>query len=263
MDPFSQLQQTSILKTMLYLVPVLVDYTISWEGDYMYGQKSAIIILSLALSITCGCASTSCRKDYKQTCFKTSPVNKDLTKEQGSKLKLIAINSASDVPSEYKNTPIEKLLQYHNLKRKLSPHKKPELLLGMCMDDRLQILLPKNFAYVIRTGGGNLRYNEFQISYAIAIGGITSIALVGHDDCGMVNLAAKKEKFINGLVNKAGWDKKSAEEHFAACSPMFELTDAVGFTFLEAKRLKAKYPKITVVPMLYKVEDNHLYLITE
>ncbi|MCX6113389.1 MAG: carbonic anhydrase [Proteobacteria bacterium] len=167
------------------------------------------------------------------------------------------------MPSEYRNTPIEKLLQYHNLRKKLSPYKKPEILLGMCMDDRIQLSLPKNFAYVIRTGGGNLRYNEFQISYAISVGGVTSIALIGHDDCGMVNLAAKKEKFIHGLVDKAGWDKKAAEEHFTACSSMFEIDDAVGFTFLEAKRLKAKYPKITVVPMLYKVENDRLYLITD
>lgn len=229
----------------------------------MYGKKFGIIVLFLSIGITCSFANTSCRADNKQTCFKTSPVNKKITTERGSKLKLTAINSASDIPSEYKNTPIEKLLQYHNLKQRFSSYKKPELLLGMCMDDRLQILLPKNFAYVIRTGGGNLRYNEFQISYAIAVGGITSIALVGHDDCGMVNLAAKKEKFVQGLVDKAGWDKKEAEKHFAACSSMFEIADAVGFTFLEAKRLKAKYPKIAIVPMLYKVEDDHLYLITE
>ncbi len=229
----------------------------------MNSKRSLIIILSLTLSVFYSCATTPCRGENKQTCFKTTPVDKQITILEGSKLKLIAINSERNIPSEYKNTPIGKLLQYHDLGRKLSPYKKPEILLGVCMDDRIQLSLPKNFAYVIRTGGGNLRYNEFQISYAVSAGSVGYIALIGHDDCGMVNLAAKKDKIVNGLVDKAGWDKRSAEEQFNACSSMFEIADPIGFTFLEAKRLKAKYPKITVVPMLYKVEDNRLYLITD
>ena len=33
--------------------------------------------------------------------------------------------------------------------------------------------------------------------------------------------------------------------------------------FSEAKRLQKRYPKVPVVPMLYKVEDNLLYLLME
>ena len=34
----------------------------------------------------------------------------------------------------------------------------------MCMDNRKQLRLPDNFAYILRTGGGNIRYSEFKIS---------------------------------------------------------------------------------------------------
>jgi carbonic anhydrase len=178
-------------------------------------------------------------------------------------MNILAINSASDIPNEYKNTPVEKLLQYHNLGKEIPSSTNAEILIGMCMDNRKQIPVPENFAFIIRTGGGNLKYSEFKISFAIAVGGVTAVALIGHTDCGMVNLTAKKEKFIQGMVDKAGWDRKQAEEHFLANAPMFEINNEIEFTFLEAKRLRTRYPKITIAPMLYKVEDNRLYLITD
>jgi len=66
----------------------------------------------------------------------------------------------------------------------------------MCMDNRKHLHMPDNFAFIIRTGGANLRYSEFKVSYAIAVGGVRHIALIGHSKCGMVNLAARKEAFV-------------------------------------------------------------------
>ena len=37
----------------------------------------------------------------------------------------------------------------------------------------------------------------------------------------------------------------------------------IDFVCAEANRLRLRYPKIAVAPMLYKVEDNRLYLIEE
>ena len=48
--------------------------------------------------------------------------------------------------------------------------------------------------------------------------------------------------------------------HFA---PMFEIGNEVDFVLSEAKRLRLRYPKIVVAPMLYRVEDNLLCLIKE
>lgn len=176
---------------------------------------------------------------------------------------LIEINSSEDILSKYQNTPIALLLEYHNLKRPFADYTKAELLVGMCMDHRKHLHIPENFSYIIRTGGANLRYSEFKVSYAISVGGIKHIALIGHNNCGMVNLVSKKEQFIDGLVNNGGWSKERAEEHFNNFAPMFEIGNAAEFVALEAKRLRKKYPNIIVAPLFYNVDNNKMYMIEE
>lgn len=174
---------------------------------------------------------------------------------------LLSIFTKDDIPQVYQDTPIGLLLEYHNLKRSHQKYTNARLLIGMCMDHRKNLVIPENFAYVIRSGGANLRYSEFKVSYAISVGGVNSIALIGHTDCGMVNLISRKEQFVQGLVLKAGWEKIKAEEHFMQFAAMFEVGNEIEFVSIEAKRLRLRYPGIEVVPMLYRVEDNMLYLI--
>lgn len=177
--------------------------------------------------------------------------------------RLVKVQHSKDIFSIYKNTAIEKLFEYHNMGIAFEQYDRAELLVGMCMDNRKQLNIPNNFAYILRTGGGNLRYSEFKISYAIAVGGVKTIALIGHNHCGMVNLMGKKEKFIKGLMINAGWDKKQAEEHFMSFAPMFEIENEISFLLSETKRLREKYPKILIAPLFYNVEDNLLYLVKE
>ncbi len=177
--------------------------------------------------------------------------------------RLVAIAKPKDIFPEYRGTPIGLLLEYHNLGRSYDTYSSAELLIGMCMDNRKHLRIPDNFAYIIRAGGGNLRYSEFKVSYAIAVGGVKYIALMGHNNCGMVNLMARKEIFVQGLVETAGWDKEWANEHFMAFAPMFEIGNEVDFVLSEAKRLRLRYPKILVAPLLYRIEDNSLNLIKE
>lgn len=177
--------------------------------------------------------------------------------------RLIAVNKTKDIPSSCRAGPIGLLLEYHNLSRPFEKYSQAQLLIGMCMDNRKHLHIPDNFAFIIRAGGANLRYSEFKVSYAIAVGGVSSIALIGHNHCGMVNLASRKEMFIQGLVKRGGWQKKDAEEHFMNSSMMFEIGSETDFILTEVKRLRLRYPKITVAPMLYKVEDNRLYLLRE
>ncbi|MDQ7025958.1 MAG: carbonic anhydrase [Anaerolineae bacterium] len=176
---------------------------------------------------------------------------------------LIPVQRVEDISLQYQSTPIGCLLAYHNLKHPFNAYTRAELLVGMCMDHRKHLHIPDNFAYIIRTGGANLRYSEFKVSYAIAVGGVSAIALIGHTDCGMVNLAARKSQFIENLVGNAGWTQTQAEEHFISFAPLFEIGNEVDFVLSEAKRLRHKYPKILIAPMLYRVEDNHLYLLDE
>ena len=176
---------------------------------------------------------------------------------------LIPIKSKSDIPALYQNTPIGLLLEYHNLGRQNGSYSEAQLLVGMCIDNRKRLNVPENFAFIIRAGGANLKYSEFKVSYSFGVEGIRHMALIGHNHCGMVNLAAKKQQFINGLVKNAGWNHGAAEEHFNHFSPKFEIGNEIDFTLNETKRLRQRYPKIMIAPLIYRLEDNLLYLMKD
>ncbi len=177
--------------------------------------------------------------------------------------RLVSVNSKNDIFPQYRETPIGLLLEYHNLNREKENYDNAQLLVGMCMDNRKHLNIPDNFSFIIRAGGANLRYSEFKVSYAIAVGQVHHIALIGHNNCGMVNLHDRKELFVKGLVDNAGWDSKKAEEHFQHFSPMFEIGNEIDFILSETERLRKIYPKIQIAPLLYLVEDTKLYLIKE
>jgi carbonic anhydrase len=97
--------------------------------------------------------------------------------------RLIAVNSKLDIFEQYIDTPIGKLLEYHNLYQNFENYSRAQFLICMCMDNRKHLRIPDNFAYIIRTGGANLRYSEFKVSYTIAVGNVKHIALIGHNNC--------------------------------------------------------------------------------
>ena len=177
--------------------------------------------------------------------------------------RIVNISTENDIFSEYRKTPIGLLLKYHNLNQQFDKYKNAKLLIGMCMDNRIHLHVPDNFAFTIRTGGANLRYSEFEVSYAIAVGQVKHIALIGHNDCGMENLISRKEIFIQGLVKNAGWDEKLAKEHFMHFEPTSEIGNEIDFILSEAKRLRLQYPKIQIAPLMYLVENNKLHLVKE
>lgn len=177
--------------------------------------------------------------------------------------RIVPIKSKGDIFHQYQQTPIEKLLEYHNLDRPLDTTTQAQMLIGMCMDNRNHLRIPENFAYIIRAGGANLRYSEFKVSYAIAVGGIKHIALLAHNNCGMVNLKSREKTFIQGLIDNAGWDPEFAQSHFMHFSPLFEIGNEVDFVLSEAARLRERYPKVTVAPLYYEVENNRLHQLRE
>lgn len=177
--------------------------------------------------------------------------------------RLIPVSSEDDIFPEYRASPIGLLLAYHNLARPYDAYEKAQLLVSMCMDNRKSLRIPENFAYILRSGGANLRYSEFKVSFAVTIGCVRHIALIGHTNCGMVNLASKKDLFVQGLVDHAGWNREWAEDHFMHFAPMFEIGNEVDFVLSEAKRLRLRYPGIQVAPLLYRVEDGLLYMLRE
>ena len=177
--------------------------------------------------------------------------------------RLVAVTQTTDIFRHYRNTPVQTLFEYHNLNKEFDTYLDAQILIGMCMDNRKSLNIPVNFAYIIRTGGANIQDRDFNISYAIAIGKIRYIVLIGHNNCGMVGLNSRKEAFVEGMIEGAGWTRNKAEEHFTQLAPVSEIGNEVDFTLNQVKRLRNMYPKITVAPLLYKVEDGRLYLISE
>ncbi|MDD3225061.1 MAG: carbonic anhydrase [Clostridium sp.] len=176
--------------------------------------------------------------------------------------KLIKVRNKSDITENYKNTPIGKLLEYHNLNKASEKVENAELLIGTCMDNRIKINVPQNFAYVIRTGGGNLHNSDFYVSYALS-SGVKAIAIIVHNDCGMVNLASRKEKILSGIVEATGWRMDQAENYFNSFAPMCEIVNEIDFARIEVDRLRKLYPNVLVAPLFYNVTDDLLYIIQE
>ena len=172
---------------------------------------------------------------------------------------IIPVNYHEDILPEYRDTPVGLLLEYHNLGRATGAASTPQLLIGMCMDSRKSLRIPSDFAFVLRTAGANMRDNEFRISYAIAVGGVRTMVLIAHTDCGMARLTERRDQFIRGLMDAAGWDEAHAVRHFEESAPKFGIRDEVEFVLREAERLRSIYPRITIVPLLYRVEDDLLY----
>jgi carbonic anhydrase len=177
---------------------------------------------------------------------------------------LIPVDAVSDILPKYRGTPIERLLRYHNLGEPLPPSTgRAEILVGMCMDHRKDLTLPNEFAYVLRAAGGNLRDSGFEISYAVGVGGIATIALLAHTDCGMAHVTNKRETFVRGLVERGGWDEAAALAQFTAYATHYEIGDPIEFVLTEAARLRRIYPRLMVAPLLYTVENDRLVQIIE
>jgi len=176
--------------------------------------------------------------------------------------KFVEVNSGNDILPEYRGTPIGLLLEYHNLNRRFCVYEHAQMLVGMCMDNLKSLWIPDNFAFVIRSGGVNLFYHEFQVSYAIGVGGVRYIALIGHNQCGMVELVDRKEEFVNGLMRNAGWSEDTARMHFDNLSPFFEIGNAVQFLVSEVQRLRKRYPKVQIAPLFYNIETGKILQIT-
>lgn len=176
---------------------------------------------------------------------------------------LLPVRSAQDIPSHLIGTPFEKLLRFSNLNEEfdVEVYEKPELLIVKCMDHRKHLRFPERFAYIVRNAGGNVRSNEFSMAFAIGVGNVTHVAIIGHTDCGMENLALKRDKFVQGMVENAGWGLQYAETFFHMRSPDFGIYDPALFALMESQRFQGTYPKIKFQPFLYNVEDGELYVI--
>ena len=178
-----------------------------------------------------------------------------------SEPRLVPFSVPEDLLPVYRGTAIEDLLAYHNLDAPPRSYETAEVVVAMCMDNRKRLRVPDRFAYVVRTAGVYLEGLEFQLSFAIGVGGAGAIALIGHDYCGMARVTALREPFVTGLVERAGWSREVAERHYEESVETFAIDDPVRSTLRQAHRLAERYPNVPVAPLLYRIADGRLYQI--
>jgi carbonic anhydrase len=131
------------------------------------------------------------------------------------------------------------------------------------MDHRKDLVIPNEFAYVLRSAGGNLRDSEFEVSYAIAVGGVDTLALLAHTDRGMAHVTQKRADFVRGLTERAGWAAEAAAAHFDRYAARYQIGDAMTFVREEAARLRLLYPKVLIAPLMYDVDSDPLAQIDQ
>jgi SulP family sulfate permease len=193
--------------------------------------------------------------------------HKELTKTAEYRIatqlaRLYPIKSQEDIPTCLLNTPVEELIKCQNFALVDTQTDTPNLLIGMCIDYRKQLNLPRNCAYIIRSAGANMRDYEFSIALALS-SGIKHMALITHNQCLMSIPEARREVFINNLAQNHGWTEEQAATFFDKNATSRAIDDAIDFALKEAIRLRILYRGLTIVPMVYLVENDKLYLIRE
>lgn len=177
--------------------------------------------------------------------------------------RLSRVDAPEDVPAPYRGTPVERLLAAHNLGADREAPDAPELLVATCMDHRVRLRMPDDFAYVLRTGGADLRGRGFEVSFAVAVGGVRAVAVIGHSDCGMAGVTGRRDAFVAGLADGAGWAADEAAAHFDEAAPVHEIDDPIDRTLEQTGRLRRRYPGVLVAPLHYRVEDHRLHVVRE
>lgn len=191
--------------------------------------------------------------------------NQDLVSSTELKAKddqrLIAINSLSDIPPQFDGTPIEALLRSQNFYEVSDDtEQSANLIIGMCTDYRKQLHLPKDCAYVVRSPGANMKGQEFSIALALSYG-IEYMALLVHNHCIMSNPVERRRKFVRILAREHKWNIFEARRAFDRSVHELRIGDPVKFALEESVRLERLFAHLTVVPLLYDVDTDRIFLI--
>ncbi|MGH2550264.1 MAG: carbonic anhydrase [Thermomicrobiales bacterium] len=178
--------------------------------------------------------------------------------------KLIETNKPEDILPVYRDTPVEELLRYHNFREpRPTDNETPKMFIAMCIDFRKFLVVPNDYAYIMRTAGARLRGNEFELLYAIAVGGVSTVVLIGHTDCGMTRVINQRDQFVTGLGERAGVSEETASEIFDTFAPEYAIEDPVKAMVAEAIMLRGLLKGVMIAPLLYRVNDDKLVQILE
>ena len=144
---------------------------------------------------------------------------------------------------------LEVLLSSHNDGELYPSFELPQLAIVTCMDFRINLRLPDRFAFVLRTGGANVRPIESYLAFSVARTGIHAIAIIGHTDCAM----EKPDPYLVDALPTT--DKMRA--HYRSQIAFLAIRDARAYTLEQTERLEA-HMGLPIIPLLYRVEDHQL-----
>jgi carbonic anhydrase len=175
---------------------------------------------------------------------------------------LTAVRSEADILPAYRGTPVADLLRYQNLQQAGSPPARPAILIATCLEQAAPLRIPEGFAICLHTAAASLKRDPFKVSWAIGVAGVSAIAVVGHDDCRLTELRQHREQFVVQMIESAGWERPAAEQHFDHWSDLFAVDDPAEFAAAEAARLRERYPRILVAPLLLQSATGLLQQVT-
>jgi len=171
---------------------------------------------------------------------------------------IASVRNDADILPASRGTPVGELLAYQNLGAAERKHAQPALLIATCLERQTALRIPAGFAISLHTAAASLKRDPFKVSWAIGLAGVSAIALVGHDDCGFTDLRGHREQFVVRMIESAGWERPAAEQHFDHWSDLFEIDNPAEFVAAEAARLRSRYPKILVAPLLLHADTGTL-----
>lgn len=175
---------------------------------------------------------------------------------------LVPVRTEADILPAWRDTPVGELLRQVNLGVPGRPvATRPALLITRCWEDQAPLPMPAGFAVTLPGPGGVLKRSPFDVSWAVAEGGVRAIAVIGHAGCGLAGLRGRRDAFVAALVEGAGWEAAAAGQHFDHWADLCEVADPAGAAAAEARRLRARYPALTVAALLRDADGQLLQIV--
>lgn len=181
-----------------------------------------------------------------------------ICQDERYKGRLLSMSTPQEIPAEWRDTPIEKLIRSENFGEKIQSGTRPELLIATCIEFRYALPIPRMFAYVIRRASGRLVGSEFSLAYILSAG-VRHFALIGHNDCGMTKVLQKQNDLINALTEQ-GWPQDRAEDYVSSQSARHMMKDELDGLRREYIRLRRLFKKVTIAPMFVDLADTKLHI---
>lgn len=178
-------------------------------------------------------------------------------------LTLAPARNESEILPAWRGTPVADLLRFQNFPdagaAPAGPH--PAILVATCLEQASPLRLPAGFAVELHTAAASLKRDPFKVSWAIGVARVSAIAIVGHDDCRLTQLRNHREEFVVRMIEAAGWERPAAEQHFDHWSDLFAVDEPAAFAAAEAARLRERYPRLVIAPLLYQSASGQLLQI--